>query len=243
MKPLLNDILEAHGGYERWKQVKAIHAQLKMGGNILLFKCKNPKPKSLQVTIEPHRIFARLHPFPKPGHTGIYKGEHVYIEDEHGQIISERKKAKSHAHNSRFWDDLDVLYFFGYALWNYILTPYLFTQPGFELEELPIWKENGLEWRCIKVRFPEDIPTHCREQRFYFGPDHLLGRLDYTAECFSKKASGVHYCRDYKYFQGFPVPTHRFVLPTKASGLPRAFPKAMEGWIEHVEMEFEGNAQ
>jgi hypothetical protein len=35
------------------------------------------------------------------------------------------------------------LHFAGYALWNYVSTPLMFLRPGFELEELGSWNEDG----------------------------------------------------------------------------------------------------
>src|SRR3546814_736735 len=62
------------------------------------------------------------------------------------------------------WDLLHLAYFCGYAGWNYLTTPFLFTYPGFETEEIEPWEEEGEIWRRLKVRFSPDIPTHCPEQ-------------------------------------------------------------------------------
>jgi hypothetical protein len=34
------------------------------------------------------------------------------------------------------WDKLQELYFVSYALWNYLATPFVFTEPGFETREI-----------------------------------------------------------------------------------------------------------
>src|SRR3546814_4504928 len=41
------------------------------------------------------------------------------------------------------WDLLHLAYFCGYAGWNYLTTPFLFTYPGFETEEIEPWEEEG----------------------------------------------------------------------------------------------------
>src|SRR3546814_16085276 len=69
-----------------------------------------------------------------------------------------------------------------YAGWNYLTTPFLFTYPGFETEEIEPWEEEGEIWRRLKVRFSPDIPTHCPEQIFHFDAKGLLRRLDYHSE-------------------------------------------------------------
>ena len=35
------------------------------------------------------------------------------------------------------WDDIDVAYFVGEALWTYLNTPFLYTYEGFITEEVP----------------------------------------------------------------------------------------------------------
>src|SRR3546814_3099699 len=75
------------------------------------------------------------------------------------------------------WDLLHLAYFCGYAGWNYLTTPFLFTYPGFETEEIEPWEEEGEIWRRLKVRFSPDIPTHCPEQIFHFDAKGLLRRL------------------------------------------------------------------
>jgi tetratricopeptide (TPR) repeat protein len=80
-----------------------------------------------------------------------------------------------------WWDDLDLLYFGGYALWGYTSAPFIFTRPGFELEEVEPWTEDGERWPGLRVRFPEDVPAHSREQTYYFDDRWLIRRNDYTA--------------------------------------------------------------
>ena len=59
------------------------------------------------------------------------------------------------------------------------------------------------------MRFPDDVPAHSREQSYYFGPDGLIRRNDYTAEVFGGWAKATHYCWDYRDFGGFKIPTRR----------------------------------
>ena len=67
------------------------------------------------------------------------------------------------------WDDLDLLYFAGYALWGYVNAPFMLRRPGFGVEEAEPWHEDGETWRALRVRFPDDVPAHSREQTYYFG--------------------------------------------------------------------------
>jgi hypothetical protein len=47
-----------------------------------------------------------------------------------------------------------------------ISRQFLYTYPGFVTEELATWQEDGEYWRALKIRFPDYITTHTREQIF-----------------------------------------------------------------------------
>ena len=67
--------------------------------------------------------------------------------------------------------------------------------------------------RACASRFPADVPAHSREQSYWFGPDGLIRRNDYTAEVFGGWAKATHYCWDYREFGGFMIPTRRTAMP------------------------------
>ena len=105
------------------------------------------------------------------------------------------------------WDQLQRLYFVSYTLWNYFNTPFLLTQPGFEVSELESHEEN---WRCLHVRFPASVPTHCSEQILFFNQKGLLQRLDYAPEVVASTPVS-HYCFDHQTFSRLIFPTLRRV--------------------------------
>jgi hypothetical protein len=171
-------------------------------------------------TAEPHTV---LSPYPKPGQRGVFDRGAARIETEEGEVLSERANPRAEIRSLRrnfWWDNLDLLYFAGYALWNYMSAPFMFTRPGFELTEREAWEENGERWRGVHVVFPDDIPTHSREQDFYFDEKGLLRRLDYTAEVFGSWAKAAHYCWDHEEFSGLIVPTRRKAVPRRRNGKP-----------------------
>lgn len=123
-----------------------------------------------------------------------------------------------------WWDDLDLLYFGGYALWNYVSAPFMFVRPGFGVEEIEPWEENGERWRRLRVIFPAGVATHSRQQDFYFDEKGLLRRLDYTAEPFGNWAKAAHYCHYHREFSGLVMPTRRRVYLRRRNGRPRPRP-------------------
>ena len=80
------------------------------------------------------------------------------------------------------WAPLQSAYFNGYAMWTYLTTPFFMAMPGFDVSEIDPWQEGEERWRGLRVRFPEQIASHSKEQDFYFGEDYLLRRHDYHVD-------------------------------------------------------------
>ena len=117
------------------------------------------------------------------------------------------------------WDDLHLAYFSGYAMWNYLTTPFLFAMEGFDVDELPPSRDDGQERRRLKVVFPRSIATHCREQVFYVDDNHLIPRLDYIADV-SGGIPAAHYLSNYKDFGGSKFATNRRAYPRNPNNSP-----------------------
>jgi hypothetical protein len=62
------------------------------------------------------------------------------------------------------WDDIDLAYFVGEALWTYLNTPFLYTHDGFDTEEIQSIQVEGETWRRLKVNFPDNVRSHTKEQ-------------------------------------------------------------------------------
>jgi hypothetical protein len=101
------------------------------------------------------------------------------------------------------WNDLQLAYFAGTAMWTYMNTPFFLARPGVESEEIEPWQEAGETWRRLKVRFPADIASHSTEQTFYFDQQGLLKH-----DCDVEIAGGTpaaHYVSDLKEFFGMAI--------------------------------------
>jgi hypothetical protein len=82
------------------------------------------------------------------------------------------------------------------------------AMPGFEVTEITPWQEGNEQWRGLRVRFPDNIASHSKEQDFYFGDDFLLRRQDYHVDV----AGGfpvAQYVHDIVEINGFRYPTKR----------------------------------
>ena len=220
---LLQEAIEAHGGIERFRSTAAITADLHATGWAFALRFKRGAFASLRGTVstsEPHTV---LSPYPGPGRRGVLERNSVRIESDSGEVLARRDDPRAEFRRLRrklWWDDLDLLYFGGYALWGYLCAPFVFLEEGFEIGETDPWQENGERWRGLSVRFPENVPAHSREQRYYFDDRGLLRRNDYTAEVFGSWAKATHYCWDHRGFDGLVVPTRRKAMPRRRNGRP-----------------------
>jgi hypothetical protein len=223
MPKIIEQVIEAHGGVDRWKALEAVEATISVRG--FLFKAKR-RPILNRIRV---RASARVPEFtfydvPQTGQNSVFLGdEEVRIVGVDNQVVESRSQPRDAIRSLRrqlYWDALDFAYFGGYATWNYLVTPFLFLKDGFhfdKLEPLPQMPEFPLR---LQVSFPDSLPTHCTKQTFYFDRDYLLRRLDYTAEVVSRLAHAAHICDNYQDFDGIKIPTRRRVLPLFFSSKP-----------------------
>lgn len=219
MNDLLNLAVKAHGGFERWSEVQDLQAKVTLTGGLWQVKGRPNGLPGVVMRMDTKRPALSVTPFPKPGAVGHFTPDRVWIEDGDRKLVGELKNPRDsfagHVLTTK-WNELQELYFTGYAFWNYFTTPFLLTQPGVEIEELEPHKESGETWRRLRATFPHAIPTHCAQQTFYFNDRGLLQRLDYVTDVAG--GVGAHYCYDHTTFNGIVVPTLRRVVPRTPEG-------------------------
>lgn len=220
MSNLLAKAIEAHGGLERWRQIKAFKADLSITGAIWQFKGQPDIVKQVTLEASTREQWVKLTPFSTPDRACVFEDGHLSLIDMDGQIIECRKEPRAayvgHTVESQ-WDHFHAAYFCSYAVWGYFNSPFVYTYPGFVTEELAPWEENGEQWRRLKVTFPDYLASHCREQVSYFGDDGLLRRHDYTVELLGG-ATGANYALEYQDVDGIKIPTKRRIYAYDAQG-------------------------
>jgi hypothetical protein len=236
---LVADVLAAHGGVERWLELDALRVRIRFGGFAFRMRFAEPSPDPRWVEIDlrtPRSVFSD---YPEPGQRGVFTPERVWIESADGHLLRALDAPRSVLLGSRrrqlWWDDLDLLYFAGYAAWNYFQGPFLLLHDGALARELEPWEENGERWRRLAVRFHDSVPTHSREQVFYYGPDLRQRRHDYRPDVFAAWADAAHYSEDYRDFAGLSLPTRRKVVPRNADNTTESGPTLV--WIEILDVE------
>src|SRR5437870_5795200 len=157
MSDLLETVIEAHGGLERWKQLNYVSARLIQGGALWALKGQAGVLDDVVVTASLHKERASHRPFGAPDLHSAFSPERVAIENAEGTVIEAldqpRASFAGHAPDTP-WSTLQLAYFVGTAMWTYLTQPFTFALPGFLTEEIEPWEEAGRHWRRLRVSWP-----------------------------------------------------------------------------------------
>lgn len=229
MNDLLTTVIDVHGGMKRWNQLQTVSARLDLGGALFGLKgypgfgdVNNP----VYITADLHRENASHYPFLKPDWHTVFEANRIAIESKDGTVIQERHNPRNSFNGHGLetpWDELQLAYFCGYAMWTYFTSPFVFAKPGFEIEEVESLIENNETWRALKVKFPATIATHSSVQTFYFDEKGFLKRHDYEVDVIGG-IKAAHYVHDYREVDGIMLPFNRRVYPVGPNNEPMAEP-------------------
>jgi hypothetical protein len=220
MHNLLSNVIEAHGGMDRWNGFSTLSAHLSQGGVIWPLKGKGGMLDEVDIQIKLHQPWTSHSPFGAPGRRTAVTPQHVVIESADGTLIGEALAPRASFAGHQLdtpWSELQLAYFVGYAIWNYFTMPFTLAGPGFALAELSPWEENGQVWRRLQATFPSSLATHSPVQTFYFSDDGLLRRHDYEVDI-SGGAPAVHYLSEHVTVQGITLPTKHMIYVRDADG-------------------------
>lgn len=118
VQAILDKAVAAHGGADIWRGLSGVGARLSAAG--FLFATKGRPPLSHMrmwaSASDPRFVF---HDYPRPGWRGEWIGDaEVRIFDAEGQVVSRRERPREAFRGLRRqfrWDELDFLYFGGWA--------------------------------------------------------------------------------------------------------------------------------
>ena len=211
MNELLQKAIAAHGGLERWKALQRLTVTAVSGGGLFALKGMPQDPTPREQTVTLHEETASVFPFGQPDWRTRFTSHRVAIETTAGVVVRERSDPRGSFDGHGLltpWDPLQRAYFNGYAMWTYLTTPFFLAMPGFEVTEIAPWQEGSARWRGLRVRFPEEIASHSRDQDFYFGEDFLLRRHDYHVDV-AGGFPAAQYVSDIVLVDGIRFPTKR----------------------------------
>lgn len=210
MNDLLQTAVTAHGGLERWHELNTIKLAASITGAIWFVKSQGDYLKNVVMTVDTKREKLTTD-FPGQDKRFVFQPPTLMMERTDGTTIQVREDPeKSFVGQAREtpWDDLQVAYFQGEALWTYLTTPFLYTYEGFTTKEISPIQVDNETWRRLHVTFPESVKSHTHEQISCFGPDGLLRRHDYTVDILGG-ATGLNYASRYRNVNGIVFPTKR----------------------------------
>lgn len=226
MNELVKLAIEAHGGLERWNQYSSISAHLIQGGALWGLKGKAGVLDDVTVTVSLRKQWASHAPFGAPGVRSSFEKDRIALEDRDGAVLQELKdpRASFSGHTLETpWNDLQLAFFAGCAMWTYLNVPFVLARPDVISKELSIWNERGETWRRLEVVYPEMLEVFSKKQTLYFAENGELRRMDYGVEIVGN-TPGAHYVSDYVEVSGLRFPTRRRIYPRTADGSSLAEP-------------------
>lgn len=211
---LLTQVCDAHGGLARWRAVEAIDFALSSSGLAFSSHGQGSALVGLNVRLWPHQRRVELHHYGEPGGLGVWTPEHVAHYAADGRLLAERQHPRAQFSRLRkrlVWDKLDMLYFGGYALWNYLSFPFVLAEPGVRVS-LPTAVD-----RCagagLVAEFDASVPTHSARQVFHLNQALHLTQHDYTADVIGSWATAANCALASTEVAGLRFYTRRHVTP------------------------------
>jgi hypothetical protein len=203
---LLNEVLEAAGGLNRWDTLTRFVTHLSVDGALL---ARHGKAGLLEETVAEgltRMVSIRLQGFPASGWDACMEPGRMRIEQLNGEVLGERSAPRIDFDAT--WDDLQLAYFCCRSIWICMTAPFVLTYPGVIVEEIPAtagMANNKLH--RLRALFPSRIAAFGSEQTYHFDQAMLLKRVDYHID----GTAGVisDHCSAHHDFSGFVIPTLR----------------------------------
>ncbi len=247
MTALLDEVLEAHGGRERWAKARTIRGRVRSGGLLIRTRVPGNGFRDGRIEAKVGDPVCTAAPFPRDGRRGVFDHGAVRIEALDGEVLESRERprelffGRAGLRRNLRWDALDAAYFAGYAWWNYLNAPNLLAREGVEVREIEPWRAAGgggpETWRRLEARFPDDLDTHSPRQLFYYDRELRLRRHDYTPEVVGGWARAAHMCADHVQAGGLVFPTRRWVRPVGPRNRAMPFPTLVALALSEIEVE------
>ena len=211
MNKLLAEILDAHGGVDRWRKYAKVDATIVSGGGFFALKGFLQDPSPRRMTVWLHEERSSVTPFGTADQRTMLTPDRIAIEKLNGTLVAERRAPRDSFAGHQMhtpWDPLHLAYFNGEALNTYLKTPFLLGLSDVRVEEIEPWKEGPDTWRVLRAYFPGSVETHSLVQDFFFGDDLMLRRHDYQVNIAGGFAA-AQLTSEYREVGGIRLPTRR----------------------------------
>jgi hypothetical protein len=233
---LLDEAIEASGGMARWNRLQRFTLHLSIKGTLFSGVGRARPFEDLIAEGSTRTQSVRFTGLTRGEKSGNYQPDSITIENLDGQVLrtwlNPSLQFLDHA-DDPLADDLHLVFFCGFSIWNYLTMPFLLARPDVSVEELSPWKENDQTWRRLRALFPPDIVTSSPEQIFYFDEYSLQRRADHDL----LGTPVADYSWAHRAFSGVIVPTLRRSLALRPDGTATAKPALLD--VEVLDAAFE----
>jgi hypothetical protein len=181
---LLQEVIDAAGGLNRWRRLDRFTAHLSINGGLLESKGKGRLVRDVVVEGSTYEPSLCVTGFTAPNRRALFRPERVAIERADGALLAERLDPLSAfaGHTGETpWDDLHLAYYCGCLIWPCLVFPFRLAEPDIEIFELPPEEKNGKERRRLKMELPAPFPALAREQVIHFDRGTLPDRVEHSA--------------------------------------------------------------
>jgi len=217
---LLDRVLRASGGLDRWRRLRRFTLHMSIRGPLIAARCAGIKLPEFVVEGDTRKPALEITGFTAHDLRALYRPDWMALELPDGRRLHERRAAPEglmRELQSATWDHLHLAYYCGGLIWSHLTTPFVLAEPDFECEELESMKVHGQRWRRLKVLYPARLGPHAREQTLYFDRLGLLRRLD-TSALHADGSQIVHLLSGHQRYSEILVPTMSRLLTMEASG-------------------------
>jgi hypothetical protein len=118
MAELLNLVLKAHGGIERWRTFDTVRATFVSSGGLLPMKGLDVTPSPSEGVATIHEEILRIDGYRRPEWRMRFTPDRVVVETMNAEIVEERTNPRESFVGHTLttpWDLMQVAYFNGYA--------------------------------------------------------------------------------------------------------------------------------
>jgi hypothetical protein len=135
---LLNDVLIAHGGIDRWRSLHCFTVHFSIDGSVLASRGRRGALRELAARGSARTPSLRIAGFPAPDRRSDCRADGVIIETLDGMPVARRDDARSalRDHADRAWGNLDLAFFCGILLWSCVAAPFLLAGPDVAVKEI-----------------------------------------------------------------------------------------------------------